>query len=138
MVQLTIEKADEPKSISVRKRIVAWVLEQELAGMALGADAETVALGQEIALDVLGAELGREASRARYRAMLEEAITSRRERTVGEVLAELGVSVTPDFEALAAASWPAVRSALSSPTAKAWFASVIAEFYDQEIAASAP
>lgn len=135
-VQITIEKADEPKSIVLRKHLIAWVLEQEIAAMAKGADAETVALGQEIVIDVIGAELGREASRIKYRAMFEEAVALRKERTVGEVLEELGIRFAPDFEALAAATWPAVKAALGSPTSKAWIAAMIGEFYDGEIAAS--
>lgn len=134
-VQITIEKADEPKSIVLRKHLVAWILDQEIAGMASGADAETVALAQEIVIDLVGAELGREASRARYRAMFEEAVTQRKERTVAEVLAELGIRFEPDFAALAAATWPAVQAALASPTARAWMAALIGEFYDAEIAA---
>lgn len=136
-VQITIEKADEPKSIALRKHLVGWVLEQEIASMARGADAETIALGQEIAVDIVAAELAREASRAKYKAMLEEAVTQRNEKSVGEVLVELGIVFVPDFDAIAAATWPAVKAALGSPTAKAWIGATIDAFYEAEIAALA-
>ena len=45
---------------------------------------------------------------------------------------------TPDLGVLAAATWPAVRAALSSPAARAWFAEIIGEFYDAEMAQGSP
>ncbi|MFO0760797.1 MAG: hypothetical protein U0359_30250 [Byssovorax sp.] len=135
-VQGILDKADEPKSIAVRRHLAAWTMSQEIAQTAKSADAEAIALAQEIGLDLLAAELGREASRARVRAMLDEAIAQRRDRTVGEVLGELGVEIMPETEALAAAIWPVVKAALGSPTATAWIEGMVREFYEAEIAAA--
>ncbi len=136
MVELVIAKADEPRFVAVRKSLVAWLLEQEIAALSRSTDAEVVLLGQEIALDITAAELSREGFRARRRAMIEAALAARSERTVGEVLAELGVDLVLDYEALAQASWPLVRSAFATPAVRSWLAAIVGEFYDAEIAAA--
>jgi len=134
MAEFTIEHGDEPKFVEVRRRLLAWLLAQEIADLARSTDMEAVLLGQEIALDMAAFELDRSEHRARRRALLEQAIAARQDRTLGEVLAELGVTFTPDLDAIAAATWPAVRAALSSPPVRAWFAEMIGEFYDAEMA----
>lgn len=137
MVDFTIEHGDEPKFIAAKKRLAGWLLAQEIADLARATDVEAILLSQDITLDVAAAELDRSDVRARRRAAIEQAIVTFQHRTLGEVLTEIGVTFTPDFGALAAASWPAVRSALASPAAKAWFSSIIEEFYDEEITAIA-
>lgn len=134
MADFTIEHGDEPKFIAVRKRLFDWILAQEIADLARATDAEAVLLAGDIALDVAAFEIDRSEHRARRRAMVEQAIAARQDRTVAEVLDELGITLQPDFAALAAASWPAVRQALSSPSARGWFAQIIGEFYDAELA----
>src|SRR5262249_39299037 len=84
MVALTMAKNDLPKSVALRKRLAAWLLEQQLGELARGADEETIALGQEIGLDIAAAELGREALRARRRALIEEALASVKDQTMAE------------------------------------------------------
>jgi hypothetical protein len=135
MVDYIILHGDEPKFIAVRKRLATWLLAQQLADLASATDAEAALLGQDIALDIAAAELERSDHRARRRAAIERAIDARQDRTLGEVLAEIGVTFTPNFSAVAAATWPVVQRALSSPSAKAWLSSIIGEFYDAEIAA---
>ncbi len=136
MVELTIAKADEPRFVAVRKTLARWLLEQEIATLARGTDAEMVLLGQEIALDITAAELSRDGFRARRRALIEAALVDRKDRTLREVLAELGVDLVLDEGALAAASFPLVRSAFATPTVRAWLAGIVGEFYDAEIAAA--
>jgi hypothetical protein len=132
LVDVTIARADQPTSIAVRKHLVAWVLDQEIAELVRGADEE------EIAFDVVAAELSRAEGRARRRALIEAAIEGAKEKTVGEALAELGVTLNVDTRALAAASWPMVEVALGSAAVKAWLEKVVGEFYDGELAQQPP
>jgi hypothetical protein len=136
MVEFTIAKADEPRFVAVRKSLARWLLEQEIADLSRSTDAEVVMLGQEIALDITAAELSREGFRARRRAMIEAALVAREDRTVREVLDELGVGLILDFDTLATATWPMVRAAFAAPAVKAWLAGLVGEFYDAEIAAA--
>jgi hypothetical protein len=138
LVDVTIARADQPTSIAVRKHLVAWVLDQEIAELVRGADEEALALVQEIAFDVVAAELSRAEGRARRRALIEAAIEGAKEKTVGEALAELGVTLNVDTRALAAASWPMVEVALGSAAVKAWLEKVVGEFYDGELAQQPP
>jgi hypothetical protein len=136
MVELVIAKADEPRFVAVRKSLARWLLEQEIATLARSTDAEVVLLGQEIALDLLAAELSREGFRARRRALIEAALVAHQDRPLREVLDALGVGVSFDDGALATATWPLVRSALATPAVRAWLATIVGEFYDAEIAAA--
>jgi hypothetical protein len=134
MVDATITRSDLPKSVALRKHLAAWLLEQQLGDLMRGADEETIALGQEIGLDIAAAELGREALRARRRALIEEAIAAVKDQTVGEALAGIGVTLVPDLDAIAAATWPVVRAAMASPAVQGWLAGIVGEFYDAEAA----
>lgn len=136
MVEFTIAKADEPRFIAVRKRLVGWMLEQEIASLSRSADVEVVLLAQDIALDITAAELSRGGFRARRRAMIEAALVARKDRTVQQALDELGVRLELDFSSLATATWPMVRAALGAPAVRAWLEGVVGEFYDAEIAAA--
>jgi hypothetical protein len=137
MAEFTIAKADEPRFVAVRKRLAGWLLEQEIAALSSGTDADVLILAQDIALDIAAAELSREGFRARRRALIEEALIARKDRTVREVMDELGVGLILDFDALATASWPLVRSAFATPAVRAWLEALVSEFYDGEIAAAA-
>lgn len=134
MVDVTITRADQPASIAVRRHLVAWVLDQEIAALAREADHEALALARELALDVAAAELDRAESRARRRALVEAAVGAVKDRTVGEVLAELGVTLRVDDRALAAAAWPVVKTALQSGPVRAWLGKMVREFYAAEAA----
>jgi hypothetical protein len=132
MVEATIARSDQPASVAVRRHLVAWVLEQEIAELARATDDEAVALAQEIGLDIVAAELAREEGRSRRRALVEAALETVKGETVGGALASLGVTLRVDAEALAAAAWPAVKAALESPPVKAWLRKLVGEFYAAE------
>jgi len=134
MVDVTISRADQPASIAVRKHLIAWVLEQEIAALARDADEEALALVREIGLDIAAAELARPEARARRRAQLVAALTAVQDRPLREVLAELGVTLHFDDDAIAAALWPAVKVMLGSVPVQGWLEKVTAEFYATEAA----
>jgi hypothetical protein len=134
LVEVTIARADQPTSIALRKHLVAWVLDQEIAALAREADEETLALAREIGLDIAAAELERAEGRARRRALIEATVQGAKDLTVGEALEALGVSLRVDTEALAAASWPAVQTVLGSSSVKGWLEKMVREFYAGEAA----
>ena len=138
MVDVTIARADQPASIAVRRHLVSWVLDQELAELARSADEEAIALAQEVALDITSAELSRADGRERRRALIEAAVEGAREKTVGEALADLGITLRVDTAAIAAAAWPAVLVALRSEPVRVWLEKLVGEFYDEELAREPP
>ncbi len=134
MVEYVIAHGDEARFVAVRKHMAAWLLEQRLSELSRSADAEALALSREIALDVAAAELANENERGRLFGLLEQAIDKRKDRTLREVLDELGIRALPDPSALAALLWPLVRAALTTDVARAYFCRVVSEFYDAEAA----
>jgi hypothetical protein len=137
VVDFVVAHGDQGKFLVARRRLVEWLLAQHVAELGRATDAEAIQLAQDITLDIASSEFAQAEHRARRRGAIERAIVVRQERTVGEVLAEIGVTIAPDFDALAAATWPLARAALATPTAQSWFASLVEEFYDSEIAGSA-
>ena len=134
MVDVSIARADEPSSIAVRRHMLAWVLDQQIAALIGEAEEEALALAREVGLDLAAAELARAGGRAHRRALIEAAVAGAKDKTVGEALAELGVTVQVDADALAAASWPLVRAALETGAVSAWLEKVVGEFYEAETA----
>jgi hypothetical protein len=132
MVDATITRADQPTSIAVRRHMVSWILDQEVASLARSADEDALALAAELGLDLAAAELARPEARARRRALVEAAVERAKDRTVGAALADLGVTLRVDEEALAAAAWPLVRTVLGSEAVKGWLAEIVREFYAAE------
>lgn len=132
MVEVTAARANEPSSIAVRKHLLAWVLEQEIAQLAREADHQAIAEGQDIVMDVIALDFGREERRAERRRLIEEGLTAAGEKTVGEVLSEAGFTLVPDFEAIAALSWPVVKVIVQGEAVRGWVRKMVGEFYEGE------
>jgi hypothetical protein len=133
MVDTTASRSADAKSIALRKHMLAWALDQELATLAKEVDAEAIAMGQDIAMDIAAAELARADRKAQRKRLIQEAAAAVADKTVAEALMELGVMVMPDFEALAAATWPAAKTLLSGPAVLGWLEKLVWEFYDGEV-----
>lgn len=129
MVDALVSRGNEPSSIALRKHMLAWVLEQEIASLMKDVDAASIALGQEIVMDLIAEGLSREDQRARRRRLLEEAISLAKDKTVAEVLTDLGVTIEPDLEALATATWPLAKAILGGPAVMGWLRALVHEFY---------
>lgn len=133
MAETMISKSDEPKAIAARKRLAAWILEQEIAELLRPIDDEGSRLAQEIGLDIAAYLLSLKSMRERRRALIEEVIRERQTKTLGQALEEAGVTHKPTadvLDSIARASWPLVRSALSTEAARSWIASIVTEFYE--------
>ena len=132
MVDSITASATEPSGIALRKHMLAWALEQEIAAVAKEIDAESVALGQEIVMDIVAAEFDRDGRRAQRKRLIEEGLSAAKDKTVGEVLLELGVMFVPDFEAIATATWPIVKVVATGPAVTGWLTKMVREFYEAE------
>jgi hypothetical protein len=126
-----IAQSDEPKAVDVRRHLVAWLLEQEIADLARSLDDEGAALAEDIGLDVVAHALSMHEVRDRRRALIEQAVEANKDRPLREVLHGLGATPPPDVDAAARATWPVVRAVLGAPAVRAWFAAMISEFFDE-------
>jgi hypothetical protein len=138
MAEMTVAKWDEPSFVALREELVRWALAQPASDLARGVPPDVFADGREAALRVARGLLVDPALVARRRALLGDLVAPRAGEPVRDVLAALGVRVDIDAAAVADLTWPAVSAALSSPPARAWFASLVADFYDAEVAALPP
>lgn len=132
MAEAPAARPDQPASGALQKHMLTWALEQELGALAREADVEAIALAQEIGMDLVAADLGRDARKKQRRALVEELVAAAGDRSVGQALAELGVTLVPDVEAVARATWPVVKVLMGSDAVKGWLAGVVGEFYAQE------
>lgn len=135
-LDFTIDKADTPEFVAIRKQLVAWVLAQKVGELSPPPGDVRATAAREVALGI-GAHLARdEALAAERRDTLEELCTLHGKQTVGEAMQSYGVDgevLLPVAEAFADATWPAVRAALSSPALLAWVEDLVGSFYDAEI-----
>ena len=136
VADLSIKKADEPEFIAIRKQLVGWVLDQPVGELCpppgdVRSDAARVA-----ALDWMEHLLARPDLRHEWRDAIDDLCTLHARQTLREALASYGIDpsvVVGAAGAVADASWPAVKAALSSEAVRGWVEKVVGEFYDVEM-----
>lgn len=129
---LMIDKGDSPQFVELRKAIAAWLYAQPIAELTKGADPEAVALGQEAGVKIAQAvaaspELAKEVSAA-----IHAFYTKHEKDTLATIRTSYGIDYTPDFDALAEATWPLVERAATSDVLIAWSTALVGEFLEQE------
>lgn len=137
-VEKMLAKSGEPKAIALRKSIFAWLLSQELAQMAKAVDARDSELFNSIGLDIAGHILSLSEVKARRRALIADFLRENGQKNILELMSELGISRDPAAERLfwqeaAEASFPLLKAALLSPSAKRWMAHTIDAFIETHI-----
>lgn len=132
MADTVVARQGDAKSVALRRALAAWLWEQPVREIA-GATAEDRAkLQLEIAFDVVEHAALLEAVRARRRAAIADFLREHESETVGEILAALGATERPDFDALAEAAWPAVKAIAESPAVQEHVAALVREFFREE------
>lgn len=134
LVEITLEKADEPKFVALRHHLLRWTLDQRVVDVVPdptdAAQKELRALAREITLHVL---TGDDAKREIW-ALVQMAIVAHGRQSLGEALAVYGIRPEVDFGALAAVTWPFVTRLVESDAVWGWFERLSAEV-DEEMAA---
>lgn len=138
IVEKMLAKSGEPKAIALRKSVFAWLLSQELAQMAKAVDARDSELFNSIGLDIAGHILSLSEVKARRRALIADFLRENGQKNILELMSELGISRDPAAERLfwqeaAEASFPLLKAALLSPSAKRWMAHTIDAFIETHI-----
>jgi hypothetical protein len=137
MTEMAVAKWDEPSFVALREELLRWALAQPVRDLA-GVPPDVFADAREAALLVARGLLVDPALAARRRALVREIVAPRAAVRVRDALANVGARFEIDAAALADLTWPAARTALGSPAARAWFASLVTDFYDAEVAALPP
>jgi hypothetical protein len=130
--KVIVARADDPKSVALRRAIAKWLWEQKVKDLVANVDDEKWALGEKAGL--LIAQQAAQTKRVQdARNELVYAFFKRHEQhTVKEALAEYGVDPQLDFDLLAEATWPAVKSIATSDVATNYVATIVAEFIASE------
>jgi hypothetical protein len=124
---IMIAKADTPEFVTLRKKLLAWALDQEIAATTKGVDAGLIEEGQDIALEIAEHVLEETRVRERRRARVAELVRDNAGRTLGEALALAGVTHRPDLDALARATWPLAKTIFTSRPVRGWFTKIAGE-----------
>lgn len=129
LADFTIAKADEPEFIALRKHLVDWVLERPIASLVPEHGDDRAERARAIAQALTEHYLGREDTGRQRRAALELAVHAHAAQPLADALAVYGVTLAPDLDAIADATWPVVREVLASEPIRAWLATITREFY---------
>lgn len=129
-IDIVVAKADMPAFIALRKHVVSWLLAQEIGALARQLDEPSAALAQQLGLGVVELAVKEERLRKRRKDAVTAFFAAHGKEPVGEVLRGFGITLAPDFDVLAALSWPVVRSFCATAPVRGWLASVVAEFFD--------
>lgn len=128
-----IAKRNAPAFVELRHELAAWFMDQPIASLVVPHDEERARLARELAFGV--AEHLASETRPMRRAAISIAIRAHAEQPIHAALEVYGVQLQPDFDALAAVSWPIVVELAQSESVGAWLDKLLGEFYD-ELAAS--
>lgn len=137
-VEKIIAKSGEPKAIALRKSIFSWLLAQEIAQLASSLQKEDAELFNSIGLDIGEYILSLEEVKARRRALLSEFFKTQGHKNLNDLCSEFGVlrdknAETAFWDGAAQASFPLLKAALSSPSAKRWMAEMVDAFFEENI-----
>jgi hypothetical protein len=124
-----VAKQADPAFIELRHELAAWLMDQPIASLVVAHDDERSRLARELAFDT-AAHLVRETGPMR-RAAIAMAIQAHAKQSIEASLEVYGIRVQPDFDALAAASWPIVVELMRSESVDAWLKKLLDEFYDE-------
>ncbi|AUX48357.1 hypothetical protein SOCE26_098910 [Sorangium cellulosum] len=127
---ILIAKGDTPPFVALRKHVAAWVLDQEISALLGQLDAKSTALAEELGADVAAQVLRDRPLRRRLHEATAAFVAAHAREPLGDVLARFGVAPALDLDALAAATWPVVRSLCASAPVRAFIASMVEEFFD--------
>ncbi|WP_434043821.1 MULTISPECIES: hypothetical protein [Sorangium] len=127
---IVVAKGDTPEFVGLRKHVATWVLEQQVSELIGQLDAKSSALAEELGADVAAQVLRDRPVRQRLHEATAAFVAAHANEPLGEVLGRFGIKPALDFDALAAALWPVVRSLCATEPVRAWIASVVEEFFD--------
>lgn len=137
MADAAVTKSDDAKFVALRRAFAAWVYEQPLRDFATTVDDQGSSLARAIVFDVVRHTLGLESVRARRRKAVAAILSEHGDQTLGEVLHKYGATARPDFDAIAAATWPQARAIVESAGVQSHVAALVRAFFEEEKARGA-
>lgn len=125
--EFAIQKKDSPQSVKARTELIDFVLSHSASFHAQAITDERIASAEPIAEAIAQRIAAREESKTILREDLDYYFRVHGSRPVGQILETIGIRSTPDFDAWAAATWPAVLMYLRVPETGEWLDGLVAE-----------
>jgi len=125
--EFAIQKKDSPQSVKARTELIDFVLSHSASFHVQAITDERIASAEPIAEAIAERIAAREESKTVLREELDYFFRVNGGRPVGEILETIGIRSTPDFDAWAAATWPAVLTYLRVPETGAWLDGLVVE-----------
>lgn len=135
--EFAIKHLDDKSSISLRTNMVDFVLSKSPSFHAEAVPDELIADIEPIVEAVSRKIAEMPESRQIAREVIEAIMARHNNRTVADVLVELGITGRPDFDAWAAATWPSVRTYLGAPEIAGWLDGLVDELLEEQKKAKA-
>jgi len=133
LVALLLDQRGEPELVAMRQHLAELMLDQRLSKLCWSpAEPRGAELRDTILAALVGA-LRHPTTSEQLEKAWRELLARFADRPLGDVLAELGIE-PPAVEVFAAASWPAVQVALTSPAALDGLARAIDKAHDRWLA----
>lgn len=129
--EFAIQHKDDPRGIKARTDIVDALLAHSPSFHLKPLSDERLAEVEPIAEAIAQRIASREQSRRLLREAVAEIWGRHGSRTVAEVLDALGLRATPDFDAWADATWPAMRTVFEAPEMVRWIDGLVVELLEQ-------
>lgn len=125
--EFAIQKKDGPQSVKARTDLIDFALAHSASFHVQAITDERIASAEPIAEAIAQRIATREESKTILREELEYLFRLHGSRPVGDILDTIGIRSTPDFDAWAAATWPAVLAYLRVPETGAWLDGLVVE-----------
>ena len=127
-----IARADDPKSVALRRALATWLYEQKVSELVANVDEEKWLLAEKAGLAITEHAARTERVQSARISLISAFLKRHSDHSVKEALATYGVAPAFDFDALAEATWPAVKTVATSPVATAYVSNIVAEFIASE------
>jgi hypothetical protein len=131
LAEFFLARSADPRSVELRKNVVAFLYSQSPAEILAGVDEEAAAQGDLAAEHVILELLRRDRRGDNLRRAIEAFVEGQGDATVGQWLEELGATGRPHPEEWAELLWPHIERAVRSPLVRDVIARITAEFYDE-------
>ena len=129
VADLVVARESGREFVALRKHLAASLMAEPVASFVPRDEDARVALGRTIALELAKHLAAREDLRRERQAMIHLTLRAHTKQTLRAALNVYGVTLAPDLDALADATWPLVTTLLESDAVIAWMTRLTREFY---------
>ncbi len=134
--KVVIARADDAKSVALRRAIATWLWDQKVSELMANVDESKWTLMEKAGLLIAQETAQQKRVKTSRDELVRAFMTKHSAQTVTEVLTCYGIEPSPDFDAIAEATFPSVATIATSSVATSYVSGIVAEFIASEARAS--